>query len=122
MWAADADTDGDLDVVLAPATRRAPSLLRNNGDGTFAVQQPFAGVPGVSGFAWADLDGEGVPDAAFLDDAGRVHVQLNLRGGAFHADAVPARRPGRRHRRARSHRRHHLRSGDARRRRHRSPC
>ena len=43
----------------------------------------------MNGFAWADLDGEGVPDAAFLDDAGRVHVQLNLRGGAFQADAVP---------------------------------
>jgi Tfp pilus assembly protein PilF len=90
VWAADADTDGDLDLVLAPApTTGAPSLLRNNGDGTFAVQQPFAGVSGVNGFAWADFDGEGVPDAAFLDDAGRIHVLLNLRGGAFQADAVP---------------------------------
>ena len=88
VWAADADTDGDLDVVLTPAIG-AVTLLRNNGDGTFVAQQPFAGVPGVSGFAWADLDGEGVPDAAFLDDAGRVHVQLNLRSGAFHADTVP---------------------------------
>ena len=88
VWAADADTDGDLDVVLTQAIG-AVTLLRNNGDGTFVAQQPFADVPGVSGFAWADLDGEGVPDAAFLDDAGRVHVQLNLRGGAFHADVVP---------------------------------
>jgi hypothetical protein len=90
VWAADADTDGDLDVVLSPtATTGAPSLLRNNGDGTFAVQQPFAGVTGVNGFAWADFDGEGVPDAAFLDDRGTVHVHLNLRGGAFQADTVP---------------------------------
>ena len=87
-WAADADTDGDLDVVLAPATG-APMLLRNNGDGTFTAQQPFAGVSNVRGFAWADLDGEGVPDAAFVDAAGRVHVQLNLRGGAFQADPLP---------------------------------
>ena len=43
VWAADVDTDGDLDVVLAPASG-APLLLRNNGDGTFAVQAPFAGV------------------------------------------------------------------------------
>ncbi len=86
-WAADADTDGDLDVVLAPV-KGAPVLLRNNGDGTFTAQQPFAGVSNVRGFAWADLDGEGVPDAAFLDDAGRVHVQLNLRGGAFQADPL----------------------------------
>ena len=90
VWGADADTDGDLDVVLAPAPLTvAPILLRNNGDGTFVVQHPFAGVPGVSGFAWADFDGEGVPDAAFLDEAGRVHVQVNLRGGAFQADTVP---------------------------------
>jgi tetratricopeptide (TPR) repeat protein len=89
VWAADADTDGDLDVVLAAASG-APVLLRNNSDGTFAVQTPFAGVPGARGFAWADLDGEGVPDAAFVDDAGRLHVLLNLRGGAFQADALPA--------------------------------
>ena len=89
VWAADADTDGDLDIVLAPASG-APVLLRNNGDGTFAALTPFAGVPNARGFAWADLDGEGVPDAAFVDDAGRVHVQLNLRGGAFQADALPA--------------------------------
>ena len=67
----------------------APWLLRNNGDGTFAAQQPFGAVPGVTGFAWADFDGEGVPDAALLDDAGRVHVLLNLRGGVFQADVVP---------------------------------
>ena len=41
VWGADADTDGDLDVVLAPAPLTvAPVLLRNNGDGTFVVQQP----------------------------------------------------------------------------------
>jgi Tfp pilus assembly protein PilF len=89
VWAADADTDGDLDVVLAPE-RGAPVLLRNNGDGTFAVQQPFADVAGVRGFAWADLDGEGVPDAAFVDAAGTVRVFLNLRGGAFAEDRLPA--------------------------------
>ena len=90
VWAADADTDGDLDVVLAPAPPMStPWLLRNNGDGTFAAQQPFGAIHGVTAFAWADLDGEGVPDAAFLDDAGHVHVLLNLRGGAFQADAVP---------------------------------
>jgi tetratricopeptide (TPR) repeat protein len=87
-WAADADTDGDLDVVLAPA-RGPATLLRNNGDGTFAAQQPFGGVSDVRGFAWADLDGEGVPDAAFVDGGGRIHVLLNLRGGAFQAETLP---------------------------------
>ncbi len=90
VWAADADTDGDLDVVLAPVSG-APMLLRNNGDGTFAAQTPFAGVSGVRDFVWADLDGEGVPDAAFLDQhQGAVTVYLNLRGGAFRREPVRA--------------------------------
>ena len=91
-WPADADTDGDLDIVLAPRTG-APVLLRNNTDGTFAVQQPFAGVADVRGFAWADLDGEGVPDAAFVTTGGRVHACLNLRGGAFACEPVPTPNP-----------------------------
>ena len=81
-WAADVDTDGDLDAVLAPVTG-APVVLRNNGDGTFAVQRPFAGVAGLRGFAWADLEGDGVPDAALLDGDGAVRVFLNLRGGVL---------------------------------------
>ena len=100
VWAADVDTDGDLDVVLAPATRRAPRCCATTATAPSSRSSPFAGVPGVRGFAWADLDGEGVPDAAFLDDAGRVHVQLNLRGGAFQRGRGAPRRPGRRHRRA----------------------
>jgi hypothetical protein len=90
VWAADADTDGDLDVVLAPLSG-SPLLLRNNGDGTFAAQTPFAGASSVRDFVWADLDGEGVPDAAFLDQhQGAVTVYLNLRGGAFRRDPVRA--------------------------------
>ncbi len=84
IWDADADTDGDLDLVLA-LRDSPPVLLRNNGDGTFAVREPFAGVPRARGFVWADIDGEGVPDAAFLDDQGRLHVFQNLRGGVFQA-------------------------------------
>jgi len=90
VWPADADTDGDLDLVFAPSAAQVVRLLRNNGDGTFTVQEPFPGVTHVLGFAWADFDGEGVPDAAFLDGAGRVHVFLNLRGGAFQEDTLPA--------------------------------
>ncbi|HSD26961.1 MAG TPA: FG-GAP-like repeat-containing protein, partial [Vicinamibacteria bacterium] len=72
-WAADFDTDGDLDVVLAP--RNAPPLvLRNNGDGTFAERRPFTGARAIRGFAWADLDGEGVPDAVLLEADGLVRV------------------------------------------------
>ena len=82
VWAADLDTEGDLDLVAA---RRdgPPLVLRNNGDGAFAVQRPFEAVSRLRGFAWADLDGEGVPDAVLLDDQGRARVFLNLRGSAF---------------------------------------
>ena len=48
-----------------------PIVLRNNGDGTFTPRDLFRGVTRARGFVWADLDGEGVPDAAFLDDGGR---------------------------------------------------
>jgi tetratricopeptide (TPR) repeat protein len=88
-WAADVDTDGDLDAVVGPVTGSA-LVLRNNGDGTFAEQRPFGGVANPRGFAWADLDGDGVPDAALLDGAGAVRVFLNLRGGAFREERVPA--------------------------------
>jgi hypothetical protein len=86
-WPADVDTDGDLDVVVAPAGGAA-WLLRNNGDGTFAEQRPF-GAMSARGFAWADLDGDGVPDAALLDPAGTVHVFLNLRGGTLREETLP---------------------------------
>jgi Tfp pilus assembly protein PilF len=89
VWAADVDTDGDLDLVLA-RREGAPVVLRNNGDGTFTPKDLFPGVTNMRGFAWADLDGEGVPDAALLDEGGRVHVFLNQRGGSFKAEPVPA--------------------------------
>ena len=38
VWAADIDTDGDLDLILAPQDGH-PVVLRNNGDGTFAVRK-----------------------------------------------------------------------------------
>jgi hypothetical protein len=87
-WAADVDTEGDLDVVLAPL-EGPPVVLRNNGDGTFAEMRPFAGVSRLRDFAWGDLDGDGVPDAALLDADGSVHVLLNLRGGVFRPESLP---------------------------------
>ncbi len=88
VWPADIDTEGDLDLVLAPLDGH-PIVLRNNGDGTFTPRDPFAAVTRARGFAWADLDGEGVPDAAFVNDAGVVQVFVNLRAGAFRAETLP---------------------------------
>jgi Tfp pilus assembly protein PilF len=42
-FAADIESDGDLDIVLAPRAG-APVVARNNGDGTFAIVRPFAGA------------------------------------------------------------------------------
>jgi tetratricopeptide (TPR) repeat protein len=88
VWPADIDTDGDLDLVLAPREGH-PIVLRNNGDGTFTSREPFNGVTRARGFAWADLDGDGVPDAAFLDAAGMIQVFANQRGGSFRAETLP---------------------------------
>ena len=87
-WAVDIEADGDLDIVLG-AKAGTPTVLRNNGDGTFLPIHPFDGVSGVSGFAWADLDGDGNPDAAIIDGAGRLHVFMNLRQGQFKERPLP---------------------------------
>ena len=92
LWAADVDTDGDLDILEA-LTEGPPRVLRNNGDGTFAVQHPFGGVTSVRGFVWADLDGDGVPDATLLDSAGSTRVYLNARSGSFRERTVPGTFP-----------------------------
>src|SRR5207244_11096585 len=66
-----------------------PLVLRNNGDGTFKVATPFAGVDDVRAFVWADLDNDGAPDAAFLDAQGKLFVFANERAGLFRRREVP---------------------------------
>jgi Tfp pilus assembly protein PilF len=87
-WAADIEADGDLDLLLA-SKKGAPTVLRNNGDGTFAEQHPFEGVTELRDFAWADLDGDGDPDAALLDARGGLKVFTNERTGQFRARPTP---------------------------------
>jgi Tfp pilus assembly protein PilF len=87
-WAADIEADGDLDIALG-TNQGLPVVLRNNGDGTFGVIHPFAGVHGLRHFVWADLDGDGTPDAAIVDAAGRLHVFINERQGQFRERAPP---------------------------------
>ncbi len=88
VWTADVDLEGDLDLVLAPL-EGPPLVLRNNGDGTFAVLHLFDGVAGLRMFTWGDLDADGAPDAVLLDVAGTVHVYANQRAGQFQARALP---------------------------------
>ena len=90
VWAADIDTDGDIDLILGTASG-PPTVLRNNGDGTWNVLHPFGPEQaGLTQWAWADLDGDGLPDAAFLDGKGRLVVLQNKRSGAFTPWPVPS--------------------------------
>ncbi len=82
-WAVDIEADGDLDIVLG-AQAGTPTVLRNNGDGTFTPIHPFAGLSGIEQFVWADLDGDGNPDASLIDGAGQLHIFHNDRAGNFH--------------------------------------
>jgi tetratricopeptide (TPR) repeat protein len=88
-WAIDIEADGDLDVVLG-AKEGVPTVLRNNGDDTFLAIHPFAGISGMRGFAWADIDGDGNPDAAIIDGSGKLHIFMNERQSQFRERALPA--------------------------------
>ncbi len=87
-WTADIEMDGDLDVVLSRLNDK-PLVLQNNGDGTFKEMYPFADVMALIYFAWADLNGDGNPDAAMLDSESGLHIYINERGGQFRARAMP---------------------------------
>src|SRR5688572_3559577 len=91
-WSVDIEADGDLDVVLG-SSEGNPTVLRNNGDGTFLDIRPFEGASGLAGFAWADIDQDGDPDAAVLDSSGVLHVFSNERQGQFSKRSLPANFP-----------------------------
>ncbi len=87
-WEADIEADGDLDIVLG-SDSGPPLVLRNNGDGTWRAIRPFEGVSGLRDFAWADLDGDGSPDAAMIDARGKLHFFANERAGLFRERSLP---------------------------------
>lgn len=88
-WPVDVEADGDLDIVLGQKSG-VPTVLRNNGDGTFTAIHPFGGISGIRQFVWADLNNDGNPDAALLDGSGHLHIFFNQRAGRFEEAAVPA--------------------------------
>jgi hypothetical protein len=81
-WAFDFDLDGDLDVLAAGPANGVVGL-QNNGDGTWKQVVPFPGAGGLRDFAAADLNGDGVPDAALIDASGKLIVFVNQRAGQF---------------------------------------
>jgi len=88
-WAVDIEADGDLDIVLGSESG-LPVVLRNNGDGTFQPIHPFPGISGIRQLVWADLNGDGNPDASIIDGSGKLHVFFNQRSGNFAERPVPA--------------------------------
>ena len=125
VWVADIDTEGDLDIVVSSGDG-STTVLRNNADGTFAVQKPFGSLEEVRAFAWLDLDNDLVPDAVVLAGDGTLRVFLNQRGGQFREgarrlctrprDRFPVHRgsrPGPVRRRCRQQRRHRRDHHDA---------
>ena len=88
LWPADIDMDGDIDLVVG--TSGPTRVLRNNGDATWQPLDTFAGVTGARGMAWADLDRDADPDAAFLDGAGALRVLVNRQTGRFSPIEPPA--------------------------------
>ncbi|HEY7783110.1 MAG TPA: FG-GAP-like repeat-containing protein [Pyrinomonadaceae bacterium] len=91
-WPADIEADGDLDIVLG-RDQVTPTVLRNNGDGTFFENTPFQNVTGLRGFAWGDFDADGDPDAALVDSAAGLHVFTNERTGQFKERQLPENLP-----------------------------
>jgi Tfp pilus assembly protein PilF len=113
--AIDFDLDGDLDIWLSPDAlkvdaRTTPIVLRNKGDGTFDVTEPFkvvysdkdgfdgkAGAPSVvwqSDLVSADIDEDGDPDTAMVGDSydqpgWRLRVFSNERLGQYRERQLP---------------------------------
>lgn len=88
VWTADIEADGDLDIVIG-TDQAQPTVLRNNGDETFLETHPFEGVTGIRGFAWADLDADGDPDASLIDGSNKLYFFSNLRQGQFANRPLP---------------------------------
>ncbi|HSO76530.1 MAG TPA: FG-GAP-like repeat-containing protein [Blastocatellia bacterium] len=89
VWAADLESDGDLDVILGAETG-PPNVLGNNGDGTLRTLKLFDEVSSLRSFMWADLDGDGDADASMIDARGQLFVFDNERLSQFKPRAVPA--------------------------------
>ena len=82
VWAFDTELDGDLDLLLG-TPESAPVLLRNLGDGTWSAESPLPDVTGTQAVAWADVDSDGDPDLALIDDTDRLFLFTNERSDRY---------------------------------------
>jgi hypothetical protein len=96
---ADLTGDGFLDVITANYSSNpaggSVSVLRNNGDGTFAPAQTYAGGLRPYGLAVADFFGDGFPALAVGDIAtGNINVLRGNGDGTFQPYQTVATLPG----------------------------
>ena len=91
VFATDLDGDGDVDLVVANKQIDSVSVLKNNGDGTFAAAVNYAAGDGpISVFA-GDLDGDNDADLAVSNATSHnVSVLKNNGNGIFAAAVVYA--------------------------------
>lgn len=75
--AADMNSDGFIDLVVACQLSDTFALLQGNGDGTFADAQPFDTGIGPSTLTLADFDADGNPDIAYAADVFSTVVTVN---------------------------------------------
>lgn len=95
LWPLDLELDGDLDLLAGPADPAgdgaANAVLRNNGDGTWAVADGTGlDMPPLIDVAWVDLDHDGVNDVVGAGQLATVVAFRNLRGGRFTASDITA--------------------------------
>lgn len=80
----DIDNDGDIDIAVGYLLTSRISILRNNGDGTFAPEEVFDTRRSPLFTSLADFNGDGWPDLAVADYADdRISIKLNDGFGDF---------------------------------------
>jgi len=65
VTAADADHDGDLDLLVPSWTKADFSVYPNEGDGTFTEAEIYGAGKNLEEIAFADFSGDGCPDVVF---------------------------------------------------------
>jgi len=85
---ADLDGDGDRDLAVADFWSDTVSVLKNNGDGTYAAATHYAAGSSPSSVLAADLDGDGDQDLAVANYiGGTVSLVKNNGDGTYAAPA-----------------------------------
>ncbi|NUN68476.1 MAG: VCBS repeat-containing protein [Bacteroidetes bacterium] len=84
LQTADLDGDGDIDIALLSTDDNTLSIIKNNGNGTFAAKVSYAAGTNTISVALADVDGDGDKDMLFTRSSGNVvAVMMNSGDGTF---------------------------------------